>query len=184
MTEPLESHRRLHLARLLHAFQPGDATEADYRERMLGLLELDADCTARTHFAPGHFTASAFVLSPARDQLLLIHHAKLNRWLQPGGHIDAADRDVIAAAQREVAEETGLVCLEPPAQIFDLDIHEIPGRGTAPTHSHFDVRFLFVAPNLNHTAGSDALSARWSPLSAVSELESDESVLRAVRKLL
>ena len=36
----------------------------------------------------GHVTASAFVLSPDFTSVLLTHHAKLDRWLQLGGHCD------------------------------------------------------------------------------------------------
>ncbi len=36
----------------------------------------------------GHFTASAFVVSVDGERTLLLHHAKLGRWLQPGGHAD------------------------------------------------------------------------------------------------
>ncbi|MEN8041330.1 MAG: hypothetical protein ABFR95_07475, partial [Actinomycetota bacterium] len=48
----------------------------------------------RSEFEPGHFTASGFVTSPDGEALLLIHHGKLDRWLQPGGHIDPEDASV------------------------------------------------------------------------------------------
>ena len=67
--------------------------------------------------------------------------------------------------------------------LFDIDIHEIPARRTEPTHAHFDVRFLFVAPNLDYSAGSDASAARWVPILQVSEVESDASVMRAIGKI-
>ena len=36
----------------------------------------------------GHITASAYVLNPAKDALLLLKHKALKIWLQPGGHVD------------------------------------------------------------------------------------------------
>jgi 8-oxo-dGTP pyrophosphatase MutT (NUDIX family) len=129
---------------------------------MLALLDVPGDPFARDHFVPGHFTASAFVLSPARDALLLIHHSKLHRWLQPGGHVDAGDPDVLFAAQREVEEEVGLVDLspaEPGAGLFDADVHRIPARRAEPEHEHFDLRFAFVAQSRAYRAGSDATAA-------------------------
>ncbi len=155
-----------------------------YRARMLQLLESGESALARSSYSPGHFTASAFVLSPDGRELLLIHHSKLNLWLQPGGHIEPTDEDALAGARREVLEETGLECdVVGAGRIFDIDIHSIPARGEAPEHEHFDVRFLLAAKGFEHCASSDAVSARWVPLNDVAGVQSDESVLRAVRKL-
>ncbi|MDX1745166.1 MAG: NUDIX domain-containing protein, partial [Halobacteriales archaeon] len=52
------------------------------------------------------FTASGFVVDGER--VLLVDHARLGRWLQPGGHIEARETPVEAAI-REVREETGVV---------------------------------------------------------------------------
>ncbi|NLP63258.1 NUDIX hydrolase [Paraburkholderia sacchari] len=53
-----------------------------------------------------HFTASAFVLNPRRE-VLLVHHRKLDVWLYPGGHIEHGETPD-DAVRREVQEETGL----------------------------------------------------------------------------
>lgn len=176
--------RRNHLAELLRSFRPDDDLEAAYAERMAALLQVTGDPFSRAHFQPGHFTASSFVLNPARDAVLLIFHSKLLRWLQPGGHVDPQDVDILASARREVAEELSIDQLTLVGNgLFDIDIHEIPARRTEPTHAHFDVRFLFVAPNLDYSAGSDASAARWVPILQVSEVESDASVMRAIGKI-
>ncbi len=179
--------RCLNLEQLLERVSPSDERELGYRDQMLALLRnapQPSRVFCREHYLPGHFTASAFVLAPRGDALLLIHHSKLGRWLQPGGHVEPTDRDILAASLREAREEVGLSDLEPcDAGIFDLDIHAIPARGEAPEHAHYDVRFLFRAPHEHYRAGSDALAAQWVPLSEIHRLESDDSVMRAVRKL-
>lgn len=173
-----------HLRELLAALAPRDAAESAFRERMSALVDDAGDPFSRDRYVPGHFTASAFVVSRQRDALLLILHGKLGRWLQPGGHVDASDASILDAARREVAEETGLVGLALAHDgIFDVDVHVIPARGKAPAHAHFDVRFLFEAEAGSGTAGSDARAMRWVKLADVSALETDDSVLRAVRKL-
>ncbi len=152
---------RASLARMLAEHPTADATEEDHRQRMLELLGAAGNPFARTHFRPGHFTASAFVISPDDSALLLILHGKLGMWLQPGGHIDADDDDVTAAARREVTEETGiwdLEALEGAAPLLDLDIHPIPAnpRKNEPGHEHFDFRFLLVAkPGQPHAVVQD-----------------------------
>src|ERR1700709_1998729 len=102
----------------------------------------------RAHFTPGHFTASAFVLSPDRHDVILIHHKKLGIWVQPGGHVEASDADLASAARREVAERVGgggLASLGPDVALSDVDTHAIPARKSEPAHEHFDTRFAFVA---------------------------------------
>jgi 8-oxo-dGTP pyrophosphatase MutT (NUDIX family) len=169
---------------LLAAHVPADPAEAAHQAALLALCGAPGDPCRRTHWAPGHFTASAFVLSPDRADLLLVWHTKLQRWLQPGGHIEPADADVFAAARREVAEEAGVADLELlGAGVFDLDVHAVPARGAEPAHQHFDVRPLFRALDDGLTHGSDAGGARWVPLGAIGPAATDESVLRALRKI-
>lgn len=175
---------RADLRHRLLAYVPDPGRETQHHLRMTALLEGTGNPFDRKHFEPGHFTASAFVLSPEKDALLLILHGKLHRWLQPGGHIDADDRDVLAAAQREVAEETGLVDLpEAWPGLFDVDVHDIPPLKNDPGHAHFDVRFLLQARDRHHAAGSDAKAARWVPLTEIDQIATDDSVRRAVNRL-
>jgi 8-oxo-dGTP pyrophosphatase MutT (NUDIX family) len=179
--------RRSDLRARLVAHRPADATEASHREAMIALCDRPAaagDPFARDHWSPGHFTASAFVLSPDRSALLFILHGRLGRWLQPGGHVDPDDVDIAAAACREVAEETGLSEVEIVGEgLFDVDIHAIPARKGDPEHQHLDVRVLLRSARVDAVAGSDARDARWVPLDEVDRLDTDESVRRAVRKL-
>jgi 8-oxo-dGTP pyrophosphatase MutT (NUDIX family) len=176
---------RIHdLRTRLSGFSPRDEQEIQHLSRMRRLCEAAADPCARDHFQPGHFTASAFIISPERDALLLILHAKLARWLQPGGHVEPSDGDLLAAARREAEEEVGLSDLEllTPAP-FDLDVHDIPALRGDPAHAHFDVRFLFRARQRAFRAASDAKAARWVQLSELRIEMSDRSVMRAVEKL-
>lgn len=171
----------------LRGYRPANATEAAFVERMLELSLAEQACE-RAHFEPGHFTASAFVLSPDRRDLVLIHHKKLGIWVQPGGHVELTDEDLLGAARREVMEEVGLSELEsistqPSSSLFDVDIHLIPARKTDPAHEHFDVRFAFVAKTRELVHSEEIADLRWVPLNAVEQMGTDESVLRAVKKL-
>jgi 8-oxo-dGTP pyrophosphatase MutT (NUDIX family) len=92
----------------------------------------------------GHFTGSAWVVSRDGRRVLLTHHRKLDRWLQPGGHADG-DVDLARVALREAEEETGLRDLAVEGGVFDLDRHAIPARGDEPEHWHYDVRYVVRA---------------------------------------
>ena len=170
----------------LAAYAPADAAEAGHRARMLALLDAAGrNAFARSHFSPGHFTASAFVLSPDGGSLLLIHHSKLGRWLQPGGHIDAGDATAADAAARELHEEAGVAdAALDDGGLFDVDVHPIPAnpKKGEPPHEHFDLRYLFRANGDAIAAASDAMDAKWATLAEAAETD-DASVRRAVTKL-
>src|SRR5205823_251006 len=67
------------------------------------------------------------------EHVLLLHHGRLDRWLQPGGHGEG-ERDPRVIALRELEEETGLRGLRPfpDARILDVDVHLIPARPGEP----------------------------------------------------
>ncbi len=161
--------------------------EAENKDKkaMLELLETP-NPFSRNQFSPGHFTGSAFVLHPSLDAILLIFHEKLKLWLQPGGHVDPNDRSMRGAAARELAEEAGVSQPNLHPEVdgpLAIDIHTIPARKTEPEHLHFDIRYLFVAPNDQIQAASDALDARWVALSELKSMQTDESVLNTVRRI-
>ena len=53
------------------------------------------------------FCASVFVVNPVDKKILLCHHQRFDRWVQPGGHIE--DNELPEeTALRETYEETGV----------------------------------------------------------------------------
>ncbi len=137
------------LRETLDRFASGTASTAvrRYAETVLHFIAGETRPWSRATLA-GHITGSAWVLDRTRAHAALIHHRKLNRWLQPGGHVEHSDVSWRAAAQREVTEETGLahfVAQPGHDDLFDVDVHPIPARKDEPAHFHYDLRFLFVA---------------------------------------
>lgn len=162
-----------HLLELLERSSVDIPFSRDDLVAMHRLAVSDKPALDRTCYEPGHFTASAFVLSPNRQNLLLIFHKKLRMWLQPGGHVEAEDRDLVAAAHREVQEETGLRELLVEETFFDLDVHRIPAFGETPAHLHHDVRCLFSAAEVEVRAGDEVSAARWFPLREICQSSGD-----------
>lgn len=147
---------------------------------MLDLLATAAPFS-REQYTPGHFTASALVVSPAAQQVLLIAHPTLGLWLQPGGHIEGGDPSPVAAALREILEETGIsaAC---DARLFDVDVHEIPARGVSPPHLHYDLRFLARVEGTPAPSGTEGVEARWLSHDEAAALSTDGSVRRMLGK--
>lgn len=114
----------------------------------------------RTNLAR-HITGSAWLISSTRDEVLLTHHQKLNRWLQLGGHCDGSP-NVLNEAIREAEEESGIrniQCTIP--EIFDIDKHLIPARADEPEHFHYDIRFLLTAPTNKFTVSTESRELKW-----------------------
>ncbi|MFG2572422.1 NUDIX hydrolase [Streptomyces sp. NPDC048481] len=121
----------------------------------------------------GHVTASALVIDPERERVLLTLHRKLRMWLQTGGHCEPGDGTLAAAALREGAEESGVPGLTLlPGGPVRLDRHETPCAW------HYDVQYAALAPAGSVEAISDeSLDLRWFPYAQVAEV-ADDSVVR------
>jgi 8-oxo-dGTP pyrophosphatase MutT (NUDIX family) len=152
-------------------------------ETFIRFVNANTNCFERS-LEEGHITASAWIVDPGRKLALLVHHKKLNLWLQPGGHCDG-DPDVVKVAKKEVKEETGLRDFSIFAEeIFDLDIHKIPEWNSIPAHYHYDVRFLIYADSeLPLTMNHESNYLRWFNLPEIRLVSPDASVIRLVEKV-
>ncbi|GAB2538636.1 NUDIX hydrolase [Spirosoma aerophilum] len=171
------------LLTLLQQHHPADETEQAMTQATIQFVRTQPDCFERS-LRVGHITGSAWITSPDRQQVLLIHHRKLDRWLQPGGHADG-DPDVSAVALREAQEETGLTSLTLVSNaIFDVDTHEIPERKEVPTHLHYDIRFLLEADPKEAFGYSDEIeNIQWFTVEMAKSVINSASILRMLDKI-
>jgi len=170
------------LLSLLSRVVPTDAKEEADLALMRAQATLLAEPLSRRQ-PTAHFTGSA-VLTDGR-RVALVHHRKLSRWLQPGGHVEPEDGgDLLTTALREAREETGCPVVPHPTapRPLDVDAHPIPSRGDEPAHLHLDLRFLVL------TEQPEALRADPLESGAVRWFELPEALHRAdapeMRRLL
>jgi 8-oxo-dGTP pyrophosphatase MutT (NUDIX family) len=174
------------LRALLAAHQPADERERLDLELMRERARSLDDPFSRDQ--PGaHFTGSALVVDRSGTRLCLVHHRKVQRWLQPGGHHEPADGgDLLVTATREANEETGLVVRphERAPRPLDVDVHVFPAVDGGEEHLHLDARFLVVADDAGALAPApgEVLGSRWLPLDEAVELVGDHPLRRAIRK--
>ena len=168
------ARQSLHEALLQHAATHADAPVSDF----VCLLD-DADAFVRDRL-DGHFTGSAWLVSADGLRTLLMHHRKLDRWLQPGGHADG-EEDLAAVALREAQEESGLPGLRVEGGIFDIDCHFIPGRGDVPGHWHFDVRYVVRATGRERfVVGEESHALAWREIATLAE---DPAIDPSIRRM-
>ena len=150
-----------------------------HRVAVLEFLDVHADALHRT-CRNGHLTGSALVVDDAGERFVLLHHRKLQRWLQPGGHCDG-DANLAAVALREATEETGMAGLRVDPVAVDVDVHEVDPPAEGP-HLHLDVRYLVVAPPGAELAGNhESTDIRWVGVDDLDALDVDDGLRRLVR---
>lgn len=177
------------LAQLLKSYQPELYAEQTNAFLCQHLLQTQGERSLyRDNFSPGHLTGSAWVVNPSFSRTLLIHHPKLDIWIQPGGHADG-NPNLLEVAMRELEEESGYTTAQPlNSHIFDIDVHLYPERvknGTVePAHLHHDVRFSLIVDDTHPIPGSEEnQTLAWLTLEEAARLTpADNSVQRMLAK--
>ena len=169
------------VARLLREFLPNEDGEAvKSRELTLALLDWSPDPFSRALFTPGHITCTGVVLSPRRKRVLLVHHARLDRWLLPGGHVEPEDITVAHTAAREVVEETGVQLSSDAPAIVGVDVHSIPPNTREPLHLHHDLIFAFQAESKQCRCSIESREVAWCKLDEFDSYGLPDSIRRSV----
>jgi 8-oxo-dGTP pyrophosphatase MutT (NUDIX family) len=169
-----------------------DATEAKHLATIRQFVSENSDAFWQRTTLAGHVTGSAFVINAARTHTLLLHHAKLNRWVQPGGHLDDSDDSPARGALREALEETGIAALLLASEdIFDVDVHAIPERNKSgdpsqhePAHFHHDARYLVIANETTVALSDESLGFRWVELATLATGNHESGLVRMAKKVI
>ena len=138
----------MNIREAIEHYIPFNEQEAADKALILDFLAKNPDAFFRTNRI-AHMTASAWVVNPARDRVLMVYHKIYDSWSWTGGHADG-DEDLAAVALREVREETGVRSARLLSEeIFSLesltvDGHEKHGAYVS-SHLHLNVTYLLEA---------------------------------------
>ncbi len=161
---------------------PGDLEGDEKSVELIGMLLAHTGRPySREQFAPGHVTATGLVVDPA-GRIAMVLHGRLNRWLLPGGHVEEGDESILAAAAREVLEETGLRVHG--GRVVGADVHGIPpkvknGVVVEPYHQHHDVLVEFRADGAELVLSEESQAVRWVAFSEFDKFAVPANVRRA-----
>ena len=130
------------------AYSPFNEQEAADKDLILDFLQKNPDAFYRTNRI-AHMTASAWVVNPAWDRVLMVYHNIYDSWSWTGGHADG-EENLAAVALREVREETGVRSARLLSEgIFSLESLTVDGHekhgNYVPSHLHLNVTYLLEA---------------------------------------
>ncbi|WP_098011696.1 NUDIX domain-containing protein [Streptomyces sp. sk226] len=175
---------RAHIRELVTAYLDRHPGERPALEQLLEALDAPSEVAARATL-PGHITCSAAVIDHDGRVLHVRHNASGGKWLFPGGDVGPGDATLMAAAVREVHEETGI----PPAALCQsaafchepADIDATPAKDE-PAQEHYDFQFVFhlVRPSTETTVQAKEVSGTdWLPMDQVTSLTMRSKLLAA-----
>ena len=132
----------------IEKYSPCCEQEERDKSLILKFLDTNPDAFDRSNLS-AHMTASAWVVNPKRDKVLMVYHKIYDSWSWTGGHADG-EEDLAAVALREVQEETGVKSARLLSnEILSLEILTVDGhekRGEyVPSHLHMNVTYLIEA---------------------------------------
>ena len=176
------------LRKALLAYVPLDAREARDREVMLEALDRQYDVLTRENpFC--HFTASSWIVNPARTKALMAFHNIYRSWAWTGGHADG-EAELLSVALREAREETGVADIRPVSEdVYSLEIlpvfaHVKRGEPVA-AHLHLNLTYLLTADDAQpiRPKPDENSAVAWLPLDEAADCREEPFMSITYRKL-
>ncbi len=147
-------------------YRPFKIQEEKDKKIILDFLDRYPDAFCRSNEL-AHMTASAWVVNPKHDRILMAYHNIYDSWSWLGGHCDG-DEDCLNVAIKEVREESGIEDVRPLSkEIFSLEVLSVDShykRGDyVPTHLHLNVTYLLEADDqeMLHVKADENSNVAW-----------------------
>ncbi len=172
----------------LERFEPYCDQERSDKKIMLDAIAKYPDIFTRENEL-AHFTASAWIVNPARNRILMAYHKIFDEWAWCGGHADG-ERDLLAVARREVEEETGVGNMKLlsdgiyAVETVPVDFHYRRGVFVS-SHLHLDVCYLFEVDESEKLRANELenTGVKWIPIEHSVEQTKEAKMIPVYTKL-
>lgn len=178
----------MNLLDVIDRFQPRCEQEREDRRMMQSYLARFDNLLVRENEI-AHFTASAWITSPARDRVLMAYHNIYRSWAWTGGHADG-NANLLEVALKEAGEETAAHGLRAVAEApISLEILPVPphfrkGKFVV-AHLHLNLTYLLEAedkaPVRNKPDENSAV--QWFPLREAVAASTEPDMRKVYEKL-
>ena len=176
------------IVKALEDFVPYNDQERSDKKIMLDSIEKYPDIFTRENEI-AHFTASAWIVNPARDKILMAYHKIFDEWAWCGGHADG-ERDLLSVARREVEEETGVSDMKLLSdgiyaiETVPVDFHYRRGVFVS-SHLHLDVCYLFEVSEDEKLRANELenTGVKWIPIEHSVEQTKEAKMIPVYTKL-
>ena len=123
------------------------------------------------------YCASSYIIDFERGKTLLMYNKKLEKWLQPGGHIEGKETP-IETCIREAKEETGIDIKVIGPTILEGEYEPIAvKRYVNKVGDMIDIQYLSIPLNFNINS-QEKKEARWIAIEELQELENIEEEIK------
>lgn len=164
----------------LMKIQKRDKSRNDLNEFILFLKE-GKDIYNKNNY-DGHLCGSSWIVDSKEEKALLIHHPKLKKWMQPGGHLEENEIPYETAI-RELKEETNININNVRNKkeiLIDAGIHEFK-HSSKPEHIHYDLRYYFdVNSKKVNIKSEEGVEIKWVKFQDIPDLDMDGTLTRMV----
>lgn len=163
----------------IKGYIPYNELEERDKEVIIKCLETYPDIFYRSN-PVAHMTASAWVINPSRDKILMAYHNIYGSFSWLGGHCDG-ETDCLKVALREVQEESGIQNVRALSdKILSLEALTVNGhykKGKfVSSHLHLNVTYLIEADDKEvlHIKEDENSAVQWFDIDKVVEASNEK----------
>ena len=174
----------------IRRYIPIEEQEKQIKSNILHFLEIQGYNSLNRTSSMAHMTATAMILNPKKDKVLMIHHNIFDTWACIGGHADG-EENLFLVAQKEAEEEAGITELVSTGEgILSLDtlfVKEHWKNGIfIPNHLHLNATYGFIVEETAPlTIKEDEVSdVKWIKISEIGSACKEKEFVMVYHKIL